>query len=223
MHKKRTGKAFVISEEIVANDETYEEEGLIPRSHRLSTRFGINSNVNDLSLSKNETSRSSLLASASIIRRENETNRLFSQTFPAINNKTNVLIKELCSNKNPPSFTASSSDDLSENTPHETWVDTDFDHATADKASELSATSLQEKCPLKSSLPGRSSSFIPLEESLLDCNDLDIDGNLDPLISELVTSPKINTSTLSTDTMNIFQSSAYLPEDYVIWMLSCNL
>ncbi|KJZ77159.1 hypothetical protein HIM_03480 [Hirsutella minnesotensis 3608] len=87
IHKKRTGKSFRITEEIVMKEEMYEEEDDdLPRSYRLlgshmqtdSPEF--NSRVE--AYLSNRVAMSALLARTNDEWRENEINRLFAQSFP---------------------------------------------------------------------------------------------------------------------------------------------
>lgn len=87
IHKKRTGKGFRITEEIVLKEEMYEEEDDdLPRSYRL-----LGPNMQTASPEMNlkveayladKVAMSALLASTNDEWRENEINRLFAQSFP---------------------------------------------------------------------------------------------------------------------------------------------
>lgn len=84
IHKKRTGKGFKITKEIVLNEEMYEEENNnLPRSHRLlganlpTASADVKTNT-DLS---NKIEVSKMLARANEEWRENEINRLFARYF----------------------------------------------------------------------------------------------------------------------------------------------
>lgn len=87
IHKKRTGKSFRITEEIVIKEEMYEEEDDdLPRSYRL---LGSNMQTDSRELNSrveaylsNRVAMSALLARTNDEWRENEINRLFAQSFP---------------------------------------------------------------------------------------------------------------------------------------------
>lgn len=87
IHKKRTGKGFKITEEIVMKEEMYEEEeDDLPRSYRLlsasmqTSSPEMNSRL-DAYLS-NKMAMSQMLARTNDEWRENEINRLFAASFP---------------------------------------------------------------------------------------------------------------------------------------------
>ncbi|KAG5985358.1 hypothetical protein E4U55_004582 [Claviceps digitariae] len=87
IHKKRTGKGFRITEEIVLKEEMYEEEDDdLPRSYRLlsasmqTSSPEMNSRL-DAYLS-NKVAMSQMLARTNEEWRENEVNRLFAASFP---------------------------------------------------------------------------------------------------------------------------------------------
>ncbi|KAG6012483.1 hypothetical protein E4U43_007783 [Claviceps pusilla] len=87
IHKKRTGKGFRITEEIVLKEEMYEEEDDdLPRSYRLlsasmqTPNLEMNSRL-DAYLT-NKVAMSQMLARTNDEWRENEVNRLFAASFP---------------------------------------------------------------------------------------------------------------------------------------------
>ncbi|KAM4056616.1 hypothetical protein HRG_003485 [Hirsutella rhossiliensis] len=87
IHKKRTGKGFRITEEIVMKEEMYEEEDDdYPRSFRIlqsnmqTDSPELNSRVE--AYLSNRMAMSALLARTNDEWRENEINRLFAQSFP---------------------------------------------------------------------------------------------------------------------------------------------
>ncbi|KAG5948401.1 hypothetical protein E4U53_006294 [Claviceps sorghi] len=87
IHRKRTGKGFRITEDIVLKEEMYEEEDDdLPRSYRLlsasmqTTSPEMNSRL-DAYLS-NKVAMSQMLARTNDEWRENEVNRLFAASFP---------------------------------------------------------------------------------------------------------------------------------------------
>lgn len=89
IHKKRTGKSFKITEEIVLKEEMYEEEDDdLPRSYRLlSSQMETPSrNTNDRleAFLNNKLAMSTLLAQTNEEWRKNEINQLFAQSFPSI-------------------------------------------------------------------------------------------------------------------------------------------
>lgn len=97
IHKKRTGKGFKITEDIVLKEEMYEEEDDdLPRSYRLlsasmqTSSPEMNSRL-DAYLS-NKMAMSQMLARTNDEWRENEINRLFAASFPnAIPSSTQQL------------------------------------------------------------------------------------------------------------------------------------
>lgn len=87
IHKKRTGKSFKITEDIVLKEEMYEEEDDdLPRSYRLlSSQLETSSrNTNDRleAFLDNKLAMSTLLAKTNEEWRENEINKLFAKSFP---------------------------------------------------------------------------------------------------------------------------------------------
>lgn len=91
IHKKRTGKGFRISEEIVVKEEMYEEEDDdLPRSYRV---LGPNMQTSSQDMNQrveaylsNKFAMSAMLARTNEEWRQNEINKLFAQSFPNINN-----------------------------------------------------------------------------------------------------------------------------------------
>ncbi|POR33376.1 Uncharacterized protein TPAR_06428 [Tolypocladium paradoxum] len=89
IHKKRTGKGFRITEEIVMKEEMYEEEeDDLPRSFRL---LGPHMKTESPELNarleaylSNRMAMSALIARTNEEWRENEINRLFAQSFPNV-------------------------------------------------------------------------------------------------------------------------------------------
>lgn len=93
IHKKRTGKGFKITEEIVLKEEMYEEEDDdLPRSYRLlSSQMETPSrNTNDRleAFLNNKLAMSTLLAQTNEEWRKNEINQLFAQSFPSVNSQS---------------------------------------------------------------------------------------------------------------------------------------
>ena len=93
IHKKRTGKGFRITEEIVIKEEMYEEEDDdLPRSYRLlgphmqTDSAELNSRVE--AYLSNRLTMSALLARTDDTWRENEINRLFAQSFPNLGQRS---------------------------------------------------------------------------------------------------------------------------------------
>lgn len=89
IHKKRTGKGFRITEEIVMKEEMYEEEeDEFPRSYRLlGSHMQTSSpdmNFRVEAYLSNRVAMSALLARTNDDWRENEINRLFAQSFPNV-------------------------------------------------------------------------------------------------------------------------------------------
>jgi hypothetical protein len=89
IHKKRTGKGFRITEEIVMKEEMYEEEeDEFPRSYRLlGSHMQTSSpemNFKVESYLSTRMAMSALLAQNNDDWRENEINRLFAQSFPNV-------------------------------------------------------------------------------------------------------------------------------------------
>lgn len=89
IHKKRTGKGFRISEEIVLKEEMYEEEDDdLPRSYRLlggrmqTSSARMNNKLENFV--SNKLTMTSLLAKTNDDWRENEINKLFEQSFGKI-------------------------------------------------------------------------------------------------------------------------------------------
>ncbi|OAA73319.1 hypothetical protein ISF_00220 [Cordyceps fumosorosea ARSEF 2679] len=89
IHKKRTGKSFRITEEIVLAEEMYEEEDdILPRSYRVlgggvqKTPSDVSSRVGDYLSSK--VAVSSLLARSNAEWRHHEVNQKFAEAFPHI-------------------------------------------------------------------------------------------------------------------------------------------
>lgn len=89
IHKKRTGKGFRISEEIVLKEEMYEEEDDdLPRSYRLlgpsmqTSSPDMNHRVE--AYLSNKFAMSAMLARTNEEWRQNEINKLFAQSFPNI-------------------------------------------------------------------------------------------------------------------------------------------
>ncbi|KAG6094470.1 hypothetical protein E4U31_006263 [Claviceps sp. LM219 group G6] len=87
IHKKRTGKGFKITEEIVLKEEMYEEEDDdLPRSYRLlsasmqTSSPEMNARLN--AYLSNKVAMSQMLARTNDEWRENEVNRLFAASFP---------------------------------------------------------------------------------------------------------------------------------------------
>jgi hypothetical protein len=91
IHKKRTGKGFRISEEIVVKEEMYEEEDDdLPRSYRV---LGPNMQTSSQDMNQrveaylsNKFAMSAMLARTNEEWRQNEINKLFAQSFPNISN-----------------------------------------------------------------------------------------------------------------------------------------
>jgi hypothetical protein len=93
IHKKRTGKGFRITEEIVSKEEMYEEEeDEFPRSYRLlgphmqTASAELNSRVE--TYLSNRMAMSALLARTNEDWKQNEINRLFAQSFPHISQQS---------------------------------------------------------------------------------------------------------------------------------------
>ncbi|KAG5953822.1 hypothetical protein E4U58_000281 [Claviceps cyperi] len=87
IHKRRTGKGFKITEEIVLKEEMYEEEDDdLPRSYRLlsasmqTSSPEMNARLN--AYLSNKVAMSQMLARTNDEWRENEVNRLFAASFP---------------------------------------------------------------------------------------------------------------------------------------------
>ncbi|KAG6002843.1 hypothetical protein E4U21_002728 [Claviceps maximensis] len=104
IHKKRTGKGFRITEEIVLKEEMYEEEDDdLPRSYRLlsasmqTSSPEMNSRL-DAYLS-NKVAMSQMLARTNDEWRENEVNRLFAASFPNALPKTSQHLAQPLSNQ----------------------------------------------------------------------------------------------------------------------------
>lgn len=95
IHKKRTGKGFRITEEIVLKEEMYEEEeDEFPRSYRiLANNLHGNGNVSARAEAylSNKMAMSQLLARTNEEWRENEINRLFAQSFPNANQQMHQM------------------------------------------------------------------------------------------------------------------------------------
>ncbi|KPM35728.1 hypothetical protein AK830_g10843 [Neonectria ditissima] len=90
IHKKRTGKAFHITEEIVVKEEMYEEEEEdFPRSYRLlgphmqTSSAEMNSRVE--TYLTNRVAMSKLMSASEQDWRDNAVNRAFAETFPDAN------------------------------------------------------------------------------------------------------------------------------------------
>lgn len=87
IHKRRTGKSFRISEEIVLKEEMYEEEDDdLPRSYRI---LGPNMQTGSAEMNyrvdaflSNKVAMSAMLARTNDEWRQNEVNKLFDQMFP---------------------------------------------------------------------------------------------------------------------------------------------
>ncbi|RMJ08527.1 hypothetical protein BHE90_008898 [Fusarium euwallaceae] len=99
IHKKRTGKAFRITEEIVMKEEMYEEEDEeFPRSYRLlnphmqTANPELNARV-DAYLS-NRVAMSKLLSATDTDWRNNEINTTFDQFFPNVNQRVRAASQQ---------------------------------------------------------------------------------------------------------------------------------
>lgn len=111
IHKKRTGKGFRITEEIVMKEEMYEEEDDdLPRSYRLLGQHmqtdspELNSRVE--AYLSNRVTMSTLLARTNEEWRSNEINRLFAQSFPNLGQRTQQLAQAQISQGMPPLYNA---------------------------------------------------------------------------------------------------------------------
>ncbi|KAK7422678.1 hypothetical protein QQX98_001466 [Neonectria punicea] len=96
IHKKRTGKAFHITEEIVIKEEMYEEEeDDFPRSYRLlgphmqTSSAEMNSRVE--TYLTNRVAMSKLMSATDQDWRDNAVNRAFAETFPDANRHAQTL------------------------------------------------------------------------------------------------------------------------------------
>jgi len=109
IHKKRTGKGFRITEEIVMKEEMYEEEeDEFPRSFRLlgshMQTASPEMNFKVEAYLSNRVAMSALLARTNDDWRENEINRLFAQSFPNIGKQAQQISQRM-SNPEYPSQT----------------------------------------------------------------------------------------------------------------------
>lgn len=100
IHKKRTGKGFRITEEIVMKEEMYEEEeDEFPRSYRLlGSHMQTSSpemNFKVEAYLSNRVAMSALLARTNDDWRENEINRLFAQSFPNIGKQAQQMSQRM--------------------------------------------------------------------------------------------------------------------------------
>ena len=100
IHKKRTGKGFRISEEIVVKEEMYEEEeDDFPRSYRLlgphmrTESPEMNTKVE--AFLHNRMTMSKLVASTNDEWRENEIHKLFAQSFPNAGRQAQQMSQQL--------------------------------------------------------------------------------------------------------------------------------
>ncbi|KAK2609133.1 hypothetical protein QQS21_002360 [Conoideocrella luteorostrata] len=91
IHKKRTGKGFKITEDVVINEEMYEEEDdVLPRSIRLlgaemqTESPMMNSRVESFVSAK--MTASDIATTSNTAWRHNRVNRLFAESFPGANN-----------------------------------------------------------------------------------------------------------------------------------------
>ena len=99
IHKKRTGKAFRITEDIVRKEEMYEEEeDDMPRSFRmLSTHMQTDSpefNARIEAWMTNRMAMSQYLQQANDEWNDNHINRLFAQSFPHAGQQLRRGVKE---------------------------------------------------------------------------------------------------------------------------------
>lgn len=106
IHKKRTGKAFRITEEIVMKEEMYEEEDDdFPRSYRLlnphmqTANPELNARVE--AYLSNRVAMSKLLSSTDTDWRNNEINTTFDQFFPNVNHRVRAASQQWHA---PPNF-----------------------------------------------------------------------------------------------------------------------
>ncbi|KEY67880.1 hypothetical protein S7711_02091 [Stachybotrys chartarum IBT 7711] len=106
IHKKRTGKGFRITEEIVSKEEMYEEEeDEFPRSYRLlgphmqTASAELNSRVE--TYLSNRMAMSALLARTNEDWKQNEINRLFAQSFPHISQQGQQIGRNYSSPEHP--------------------------------------------------------------------------------------------------------------------------
>jgi hypothetical protein len=106
IHKKRTGKGFRITEEIVMKEEMYEEEeDEFPRSFRLlgshmqTTSPEMNFKVE--AYLSNRVAMSALLARTNDDWRENEINRLFAQSFPNVGKQAQQISQRMSNAEYP--------------------------------------------------------------------------------------------------------------------------
>lgn len=131
IHKKRTGKGFRITEEIVLKEEMYEEEeDDFPRSYRL-----LGPNMQTASAEMNarvETYLSNRVAMSALVARtnedwarENEINRLFAQSFPNAGKQAQRLSQQFSSPILP-----SGSDKPSPSPTSPTFQSVDYQHGS---------------------------------------------------------------------------------------------
>ncbi|KAI9147771.1 hypothetical protein HJFPF1_12802 [Paramyrothecium foliicola] len=106
IHKKRTGKGFRITEEIVMKEEMYEEEeDEFPRSYRLlGSHMQTSSpemNFRVEAYLSNRVAMSALLARTNDDWRENEINRLFAQSFPNVGKQAQQMSQRMSNPEYP--------------------------------------------------------------------------------------------------------------------------
>ncbi|KAJ3512293.1 hypothetical protein NM208_g15344 [Fusarium decemcellulare] len=151
IHKKRTGKAFRITEEIVMKEEMYEEEDDdFPRSYRLlnqhmqTSSAELNSRV-DAYLT-NRMAMSQLLSATEADWRNNEINQTFAQFFPQANQQAQSLSQRWST----PGFPMAQPQNARVSSPIEQSFDAHFQpvnygqHASNDRSHSISGISPAE-------------------------------------------------------------------------------